>query len=597
MEPIPDLDAPETTKGKPFGRFVRFAPTRTPARFLLLWADVIVLNLIFYAFVKSVLLAPLGYHSGIGVMMWAALFIAAVYLFYSLQPWIYRHTIRRFLFQLIPVLLFVLLVSLLAGVSIHKKGLDFSWIRVEVIKVPLWIGMFVKLSPVFTIAFLLVISYLMFLALTRPRSKTLRVLPGVAAALLIWTIFDSFSGLVDWQLLTMVFGFAFGAPLFAFGACMLVRSFGPGFRLVPLMFHMMLMGLNYIGVLPVQSISDAMPLMLQRGDYIKDHPGVTTLFPPPGTHADSTFAFLRAMVLAPQQLYVNYGPTCGLYAIDRTTGASQHLTLPGLIRDMQLSPDGSHIWATNWKYADFVTINRDPFEVDCNIDLFELGISTPYSFIIDGDKVYVSNVTYPIVAELYLNTIKGKCSVSLGRKLNFWKETYTQFTDGAFGMHLDRARNRLYVLVGMLEGTDNLGLVEIDLETFTIQRDIRLPTGATVIPVKGRNAVLLPSYYRSEIYEVSTDTMQLVRTIAAAPTIVSIEHDVRRGLFYATSRSAGTLLVIDDASGKTLKRVPVGNKSQPLLFDPITDQLFVGSKLGVFRIDLELFLADTADAG
>jgi hypothetical protein len=105
--------------------------------------------------------------------------------------------------------------------------------------------------------------------------------------------------------------------------------------------------------------------------------------------------------------------------------------------------------------------------------------------------------------------------------------------------------------------------------------------------------VLLPSYYYDDIYEVSLSEMRIVRTIRAAPTITAVEQDEKRGLFYATSRTTGELLVIDDARGEVIRRYAVGSKPEALSLDASTDQLFLAGGRGAYRVDLEGFISAT----
>jgi hypothetical protein len=252
--------------------------------------------------------------------------------------------------------------------------------------------------------------------------------------------------------------------------------------------------------------------------------------------------------------------------------------------------DGKRICGSNWQDSKFLMIDPVTLAVRCALDLAKYNVFTPWEFIVFKERVYVSNVTYPMVTELYLNTDPGECNLTLGKNINFFEEGYTKLTDGAFGLYIDQTRNRLYVLVGMLEGKYLMGFVEVDMDTFKIQRDIRLPAGTTVFPVEGTDSVLLPSYYYGKVYEVSLSTMKLLRTIDAEPGIFSMEFDRKRNMIYASSRAAGVLLVIDYESGRTIKRVPIGAKPEPLYFDRNEDCLYVGSKLGILKISLDQFL-------
>jgi hypothetical protein len=112
-----------------------------------------------------------------------------------------------------------------------------------------------------------------------------------------------------------------------------------------------------------------------------------------------------------------------------------------------------------------------------------------------------------------------------------------------------------------------------------------------LVPVHGRETLLIPSYYGDLIFEVSLPQLALVRTIRATPTISAIEQDEKRGLFYAISRTSGELLVIDDRRGEVINRFAVGAKPEAMRLDAAADQLFLGSAAGIFRVDLARFWA------
>ena len=164
-------------------------------------------------------------------------------------------------------------------------------------------------------------------------------------------------------------------------------------------------------------------------------------------------------------------------------------------------------------------------------------------------------------------------------------------------MYLDRKNDRLYVIVGYMEDRNISAMVEIDLDTFRIARDIRLTAGNPIFPIEGRNNVLVPSYFTAEIHEVSLIDMTEVRTIKAGPNVVSLEHDRHRGLFYALCRAPGLLQIIEDERGEVIKEVAVGAKPEPLWFDRQVDQLFIGSGQGILQLDLKIFLGEVANTG
>jgi len=357
-----------------------------------------------------------------------------------------------------------------------------------------------------------------------------------------------------------------------------------------------MISLNYMGIIPVHSPFDIVSMTRDEAAILKTEPGVKVLYPPVGIETDASFRFLRRMVLTQDHLILNYGPTCGIFSIHREHGTMRRMIIPGLIRDMEMSPDGKYLWAINWERADFLVIKPETLHVRCSIDLFDLKLSTPHEFLVDGENIYICNVTYPIVAQASLATTGERCSLTLKKSINFWKAEYTKFTDGAFSLHLDRQRNRLYAIVGMLEGKYLLGFVELDLDSFEILRDVRLPLGTVIQPIKERGTVLLPSYYKGEIYEVSLDEMKLLRTIKAEPNILSLAYDENRGLCYGLSRATGYFLVIEYSSGEVIRKIVIGPKPEPMWFDQASDQLYIGSGLGIFQIDLKEFLGEVKTA-
>jgi len=280
----------------------------------------------------------------------------------------------------------------------------------------------------------------------------------------------------------------------------------------------------------------------------------------------------------------------GLMSVNREDRSTGELKISGLIRDMKPVGTGGRIGCVNWQDANFVVVDLETLTIRRRINLAPSELFTPWNFAVDGKKVYITNVTHPILAEFSLQGEGDDIDLSLQRKINFYETGYTKSTDGAFGLYLHPNQRSAYVLVGMMEGRYRVGLVEVDLESFRITREVRLPAGITLIPVEGTNNVLLPSYYYDAIYEVSLTTMEVVRRIEAEASIFSMEFDSARGLLYATSRTAGLLLVLDYETGKILHSVYVGNKPEPLLFDRDRDELYIGSMLGILRIQLGAFL-------
>ncbi|MBI3784765.1 MAG: hypothetical protein HY270_15335 [Deltaproteobacteria bacterium] len=572
-----------------FGPFLKVAPRHTWSRFLVLAVDVAVFNLIFYETLRSLLLEPLGYTTAAGTMAWLAAFASLLFLLHGLKPRQGAPRLAGLMFEIVIFAGIFGLAAYAASFTTTDKGVDFSWLRIEIVKTPLWFKMFVKACPGFTTFAVVAVSVLAWRWVSSPQSRFVRLAPGIAVAAFIPAIVATFLPMTDdgskWQFYVVMFT----GPLIGFWILLACRASVLAFRMFPFVLHTALIALSYIGLIPVNALSPE--FVCEGGASQPNQFGVARLFPPDDKKPDPSFRFLRKMILSDDRAYFSYGPTCGIYSVQRDTGALQQLPMRGLLRDIGWSKDGNSLFATNWMRGDFMAINGATLKPVCSADIFHQGMATPWSFVVDdtSDHVYMSNMTLPIVAELTVHMDADDCRVHIDRSIDFHATGYTGFTDGAYGLHVDRKRDRLYVLVGMLEGRFEMSLVEIELSSFTVLRNVRMPAGATLVPVRGRDTVLLPSYYLDTIYEVSLPDMKLVRTIEAAPTITAIEQDEKRGVFYATSRTTGELMVIDDASGKVLRSFAVGAKPEALKLARDADQLFLGSGRGIFRIDLARF--------
>lgn len=571
-------------------------PRKLAARLLLLWIDVIAINLLFFAFLKSLVFTPLGLSSYSISCCWGALLTFAMFTLAALLPWGSKNPIRKFAWQWLAFFSFAAFVMLLAEISVVVKGIDYSWLRVEMVKTPLWWQLHLPIFPGFVLLFIALITIFMWLAITRPESAALKYLPvmGALALLVIivreFYVFGGFNQPFPWFKSIIFYSIIFGAPAVLFVVLLGIRFYSTAFRLNLLVLHMLMIGFNYMGILPIGDWRDLIPGERQPTDYYDSNRGVEVIYPKHAGEIDASFDFLRAMVATPEKIYVNYGPTCGFLSIDRKTGNAYCLPINGLVRDFKFGPGDDLFWATNWENSDFMVIDAKSLDLKCSVDLFRFELATPFNFVVEGDRFFISNVTYPILAELRAAAGEGYCSISLEKAINFHSEGYTNFTDGVYGIHLDREHDRIYALVGMLNGDYLLGLVELRLSTFEILREIRLPSGMTIVPIKGRNSVLLPAYYSDKVYEVSLDTMELVRTIDAEPNLLAMAHDRTRGLFYGVSRASGNLVVINDADGEIVRRLYVGPKPAPFRFDDAADELLIGSGRGIIKISLASFI-------
>ncbi len=580
---------------------------KPPLHLLFALADILAFNLILYELIRAIVLYPLKFYSLWEIALWALLFLGAVVSAQLVGLWGERNSWRQVSFQIASVGGFIAFVAVESNRVVTAKGLDFSWLRPEVIKVPYWTKLLAPLSPGYTALFFAGVVALVWTAHRTPRSPWLPLLPAMGALLLTWKIAQVFAPFIGWSVGgvgapvrpqgTLVFYLImFAGPAIAVVFLLWRRSFSLAFRLTPLAFQITLIALHYMGTLPVASIYDVFPVAVDPHIAVTRTPGVSVYYPPPGTKVDPSFLFLRKLLVAPRTMYLNYGPTCGLYAIDRRMRGARQIPIPGLMRDLQFAPGRDELWGLNWLDGDFLAIGAEPLAIRCRRDMFGDGLTTPYNMLVDGSRLFVSNVTLPIVAEFGWDNPADPCSLRLRRSLDLHASGFTKFTDGAFGMYLDRDTDRLYVSVGLVADRNLSAIAEIDLATFAVSRDVKLTAGNPIFRIAGRRSFWAPSYYNAEMHEVSLDTMKILRTIPAGPNLVSLVQDERRGLFYGLCRAPGTMQVIDDASGRIIKEVYVGAKPEPLWLDRENDRVYVASGVGILEIDLPVFLGERPPA-
>jgi hypothetical protein len=572
---------------------------KTPNRLLFMALDMAAVNVVFYLLLRSAILHPLNYHSVEEIVLWGALLLFVLYVTYALQPKEIRRRIWIPILQWGLIALFVKIVYALSNEEVINKGYDFSWLRPEVVKVPLWWKLLVPISPIFTCVFFLAVGLIIFASIKKPKSLFIPVIPTLLVAVLIWKIHQVFApfgslpvkGVSEPVNKTSMYLIMFAGPPAIFCLLLWMRAHITAFRIAPAVLHMLLIGLNYIGILPVHSVRDIIPFTDSGGAVVRAIPGATIVYPFSGAKADSSFLFLRKMVVIDKTIYVNYGPTCGLYAIDRETLKADKLPLPGLLRDLQIAPDGKNLWGTDCTNGDFMEIRTDPLSIGCVKDIFEMGITTPYNFISEDERFYISNVTHPRAIEMSWEDKSEPCSIKINKSLDLFKTGFTRFTDGAFSIHLDRENGKLYVNVGLVDETDLNSVAEIDLSSFHVTRSAKMTGGTWFFPIDGRR-ILVPSFYNADLHDLSLDSMSVTRTIKAGPNIVSLAHDKKRGLFYALCRSPGTLQIISDKEGRVIRELPVGAKPEPLWLDEKNDSLLLGSAIGILQIDLPRFFKE-----
>jgi hypothetical protein len=535
-------------------------------------------NLLFFFFLKTALFFPVGLAPLIAVFGWGLGFYLALFFFARIRLWGERQSFR----SLVPMALlstgFVAIMVRLASVLPTGIDREASWIRVEMIKTPLWLAMHIRHAPLFCLVLILTMLTLILLSVRAPKGRAPLIFTAVFfAGVVAFTVFflaGAGSHFVTYVILFIV-------PTGIFWLLMQLRAFRWAVLLVPLVFHSVVTGAFYAGLVPGH---------LGRVGQVESIPGARVLHASSEIAGGLPFNHVRRLFLHGDRVYFSYGPMGGsrIAYVDRKTGESQGQYFPGLIRDATMSLDGRFVMALNWQQHQVMVLDADSLKLHCAADIGPLGLFTPWNFLVEPDRIYLTNMTLPTAAELVWEDA-DTCRISLSRSIHFREIGYTELTDGACSLYLDREKNRLYVTVAFLEGRYRVGLVEIDLETFTILRDLRLPGGIVTVRIPGTDRLLWTSYYYGMVHEVSLTTMKRVRVIRSDPTILAMAFDEKRGFAYGVSRTTGNLVVIDYETGMTIGRFFIGHNPEGLALDQLSDRLYVGGNLGILEIDLETF--------
>jgi hypothetical protein len=449
--------------------------------------------------------------------------------------------------------------------------------------------MLTRVSPVFTAVFAWAVCGLMRWT-AGGGNRWLLVAAAGGCCLAASLVFgQAFAGMIGRY--QQFYWVAFAGPLLLVCVAAAVGWFRFAFRFTPLAFHVLLMGLNYVGALPVHSLADLAPGDDLAARAVQLIPGARLLYRPTVRERQTDFRFPRRLLRVGDELLLAAGPMgdARLFAFDRRSGERRRaVKYEGLIRDMQASSDGGAVWASDWDYSELTVLDPSTLATRCRLNLAASGLHSPWLIRSLRDRIYLTSQTNPLLAEFKLPPDANPCEATLARSIDFHRIGYLPFTDGVFGLDVDEARGTALVTAGMLERRYQLALVEVGLDDFAMRRELRMPCGVEIARVSDASRVLLPSYYLPAIFEVDVDRWELARTIRAAANVFGLAYDPARRLIYAASRVAGLLQVIDYATGKLVREDFVGNKPEPLLLDG--DELYVASRWGVLAIDLSAYV-------
>ncbi len=461
-----------------------------------------------------------------------------------------------------------------------NEGISWLWLAQEWAKIPANFVLLERLTPWLAWAGAALFAAHVGFAVSCGRSRlagvaTALVPLAIAATLVVWLSRITAGARIIVYLIAYVFpwgaaaiGLARGRPRLA------ARAAAIGVTMGGLLVH-------YLGVLP-----------LGHADFAS-RPGVTRIYPRAGDVPAVPLAFLRDFELdaGRNAIYSAYGPTSGILRLDLGRGVLEPIEVGnGLVRHLRPSPDPERLLAIDWVLGGMLRITKEPFAIeDDQIALKGPGRRVPMSFLVGERKAYVVYTELPGLAEVDL------ASGAIERTLSFRDLGLTRFRSGAWAAVGDASRGFLVVEIGAVDSAGRYLLVRIDLDTFTVVATQEVPDGGlAILSVPERDAIFTAGFFTDRVFEFDATTLAPRRTIVGPLNVRAMAYDARRDLLLAIAFLPGELWALRYADGVAVARERVGNKSMSLAVDAPGDRLYLGSEDGVFRVELDPFLAHAA---
>lgn len=321
-----------------------------------------------------------------------------------------------------------------------------------------------------------------------------------------------------------------------------------------------------------------------------DAPGVRRVYPRAGERADFPLAFLRDFHVdaARGALYTSFGPTSGLVRVGLGDGVATIIPTPDdLVRHLAPAPDGAGLLALEWVHGELLTLSTEPFAIASRLPLTGPRRYVPMSFLVGRDRLAVVFTEEPGLAEV------DRASGAVGRTLDFRALGLTRFRSGAWEAVGNVDDGVMFVEIGATDERGGYLLARIDLERFAVTASAPLPDGGLgLLRVPTHGAVLSAGFFTDRIAELDEHTLAVRRVLAAPLNCRALVYDARRDLILATAFLPGELWAIRWADGAVLRRDRIGNKSLSMALDTARDRLYVGSRDGIFEVDLGRYLGE-----
>ncbi len=534
--------------------------------FLFLLADGALYTILFFKCVEQNLFIREGIVPGIRGTALVLAGVGCVILLNLAFARLYNRKVRKTVLVELGIFLpLIYLPSLLF--TLHAKASSFLWLPLQWHMLPETLVLFVRISPVYALGQAAAIAALVWLAFVKKRGLlVLGVGIGLTGLVLIQV------SLSDGDFLTYALGYL--SPMF-----LALAGFALGY---PRLFTrgLIMAGCTvlifwyYIGVFP-----------LHPGEGESRDPSIRVLYPPPDTSSDIDLAFLQYFVIDARRnyLFTSYGPTCGIVRLDLDTHALEIIpSRGGLVRYLWSTDALDTLYGIDWRYAELLTLEKDPFGILHSVDVYRPPLNIPLSFDVSKDKIYIIYTEYPGIGEFDRETLK------LERSILFKDQGYIPYSSGGWRASLDPERGKIFVALGRVNTREEDAILSIDLDTFQVDGQVNIPLGGPeLIRLPEKGTLLTPSFFTRTIYEHHMDDLTLKRTFQGPLNCRNIVYDPKRDLLYAVGFMKGELSVIRYPDAEILKTVRIGNKAYSMALLPERDELYVGSMWGILKVDLK----------
>jgi YVTN family beta-propeller protein len=156
----------------------------------------------------------------------------------------------------------------------------------------------------------------------------------------------------------------------------------------------------------------------------------------------------------------------------------------------------------------------------------------------------------------------------------------------ARGVAVNPKTNRVYVPFSSSFGTDN-GTVVIDGSSNMIIATPRIstrnyPKAVAINPITNRIYVTdspEPGNSGGGLFVIDGETNTFITKTATFPGQLDVDVDIANNIIYLSNNLIGSVLVIDGATNKTISNVKVGKYPNGIVFDSVTNRLYIADEV------------------